>query len=78
MKTKILMSVILGAMTVMGACNGDDEFNQTCQANPFYCLEYCLANPGADECSDSRIKEFPELKKAMDSLRAVSNLPIRE
>ena len=73
------MSAILGTtMLVMVACNGDDEFNQTCEANVLYCLEYCLTNPGAVECSDSRIKEFPELKKAMDSLRAISNLSSRD
>ncbi|MFK5974051.1 MAG: hypothetical protein QM485_12340 [Flavobacteriaceae bacterium] len=74
------MSVILGVtMIVMTACTDDGGIGGGCDSNItslITCAKHCLNNPADPACSSDSLEEFPELKKAIDSLRAVSKLPV--
>lgn len=79
MKTKILMSLVLVTTTILiAACTEDGQITEFCGQNLIICAVDCLENPNQPGCSSSSLEENPELKKAIDSLRAVSNLPVRE
>lgn len=73
MKTKVLISgCMLAALIGLNACS--KKTAEECEANPEFCLAACITNPSA--CIDEGVLD--ENNSAIDSVSAVSKLPVRD